>query len=179
MIAKAVEDRGWTKGAELGVLHGRTLLYLLARCQNLHMLAVDTWEPKLHASSAKLPEGFRSYEHDDLEAGFDYVQRQVGHHGWTGRCEIMRMETARAADFVMPGSLDFVFIDADHTYEGVRDDILRWAPKLRDGGALMGHDANNPSFPGVTRALDELLPGWQAGPDHTWTIGYEKIEFSS
>lgn len=51
--------------------------------------------------------------------------------------------------------LDFVFIDGDHSYEGVKQDILDWFPKLRKGGVLAGHDYN--VWPGVTNAVDELF----------------------
>jgi hypothetical protein len=37
-------------------------------------------------------------------------------------------------------SLDFVYIDANHTYEGVKEDIKYWYPKVKPGGLLLGHD---------------------------------------
>ena len=52
-------------------------------------------------------------------------------------------------------SLDFVFIDADHTYESAKKDILAWLPKVKAGGILAGHDY--PTWEGVTRAVDELF----------------------
>ena len=40
-------------------------------------------------------------------------------------------------------SLDFVYIDADHSYESCLADITAWHPKIRDGGILSGHDYHN------------------------------------
>lgn len=37
-------------------------------------------------------------------------------------------------------SFDFIYIDADHSYEGVKRDITNWWPKIRPGGMLAGHD---------------------------------------
>ena len=37
-------------------------------------------------------------------------------------------------------SLDFVFIDGDHRYEPVKNDILAWLPKMKIGSILSGHD---------------------------------------
>jgi predicted O-methyltransferase YrrM len=37
-------------------------------------------------------------------------------------------------------TLDFVYIDAEHSYEGVRADIHAWLPKIRKGGCIGGHD---------------------------------------
>jgi len=36
--------------------------------------------------------------------------------------------------------LDFVYIDADHSYKSVKEDINAWAPKVREGGIVAGHD---------------------------------------
>ena len=53
-------------------------------------------------------------------------------------------------------SLDLVFIDGDHSYDAVVDDIEAWEPKVRPGGVLGGHDfAVN--FEGVIRAVTEWV----------------------
>ena len=52
--------------------------------------------------------------------------------------------------------IDFLFIDADHTYEGCKQDILDWMPFVRPGGVICGHDYID-MFPGVKRAVHETL----------------------
>lgn len=54
------------------------------------------------------------------------------------------------------GSLDFVFLDADHGYESIRKDIDAWLPKVRQGSILAGHDYGV-EFPGVLRAVNETF----------------------
>lgn len=55
-----------------------------------------------------------------------------------------------------PSELDFVYIDADHSFSAVREDIKNWYPKIRSGGILCGHDyAEGES--GVRFAVDEFL----------------------
>ena len=46
-----------------------------------------------------------------------------------------------AAKMHEPDSLDFVFIDGDHSTEAVTADIEAWLPKLKPDGVLAGHDA--------------------------------------
>jgi len=56
-------------------------------------------------------------------------------------------------------SIDWVYIDGDHTYEGVSEDLRLWWPKLKIGGYLTGDDyavVSNPRF-GVVRAVDDFV----------------------
>jgi hypothetical protein len=52
-------------------------------------------------------------------------------------------------------SLDAVFIDADHSYEAVSQDLPFWFRKLKKGGWLLGDDYNS-CHPGTTKAVDEF-----------------------
>ena len=54
--------------------------------------------------------------------------------------------------------LDFVFVDADHSYEGAFCDIDVWLKNIRPGGVIAVHDVSD-SFPGVQQAVSELLEG--------------------
>lgn len=73
------------------------------------------------------------------------------------------------------GMVDLVFIDADHTYNGCKGDILAWLPNIKPGGIMAIHDfgkkkrwqrGNLPDkiphplpFPGVDRAVRHYLCG--------------------
>ena len=54
-------------------------------------------------------------------------------------------------------SVDFVFIDANHTYDAIRKDIDYWLPKIKPGGMLSGHDYNEDWHVGVKKAVDETF----------------------
>ncbi|OWK25067.1 hypothetical protein AJ87_15155 [Rhizobium yanglingense] len=83
-----------------------------------------------------------------------------------GRAMIMAMTSSEAAAKIEDGSLDLVFVDADHSKEGVTEDIALWLPKVRAGGWIGGHDYCNPDprfrF-GVTEAVDE----WANATEHS------------
>ena len=53
-------------------------------------------------------------------------------------------------------SIDFLFIDGDHRYEGVKRDLQLWFPKIKNGGIISGHDYDEPSC-GVRKAVDEYF----------------------
>jgi hypothetical protein len=76
----------------------------------------------------------------------------------------------RAATLFTNSSLDFVFIDANHSYEAVLSDLHAWWPKIRPGGLLAGHDYG---WSGVAKAVYEFfgcadlsLPGHP----HCWGV---------
>ncbi len=57
-------------------------------------------------------------------------------------------------------SVDCVFIDGDHSYEGAKADINTWVPKVKPGGSLLFDDYSG-HFPGVIRAVDQFVDGNQ------------------
>ena len=59
--------------------------------------------------------------------------------------------------------VDLVFIDADHSYTGCSKDILAYRNKAR--GTLTGHDID---YPGVNKAVNELIENYEVGPNFVW-----------
>lgn len=50
-----------------------------------------------------------------------------------------------------------VYIDGDHSEEGVAADIAAWFPLVVPGGYICGHDYGEPAWPGVKRAVDRAF----------------------
>jgi hypothetical protein len=87
------------------------------------------------------------------------------------------MYSMQAAPLIADGSLGMVYIDAEHSYQSVRDDILLWRPKIRKGGILAGHDYNKVDgqmlpdgetkvlYTEVWKAVDELIPDARLEPE--------------
>jgi len=72
------------------------------------------------------------------------------------RHEVVLKDSIEAAKDFKNESVDFVFIDAVHTYESVVEDIKAWFPKVKIGGMICGHDYGKKQF-GVTRAVNEFF----------------------
>jgi predicted O-methyltransferase YrrM len=58
-----------------------------------------------------------------------------------------------AQDFSKP--IDFIFVDGDHSYEGVMADLEAWLPKLKPKAWLVLHDIGWAE--GVNRAIKEIV----------------------
>ena len=70
------------------------------------------------------------------------------------RVNLIKDFSVPAANQVADNSLDFVFIDAIHSYEAVTQDLNAWFSKVRPGGLISGHDV---SWGGVREAVEEFL----------------------
>jgi hypothetical protein len=78
---------------------------------------------------------------------------------------LLRAESTQAAAAFEDGSLEWVFIDADHTYGAVIEDIRTWSPKLRPGGLISGHDFG---LIDVSNAVTESFGRVSLGPGQIW-----------
>lgn len=67
-------------------------------------------------------------------------RHHIGSHLRSGRVRLVRALSVEAGDAV-PGFVDYVFIDADHSYEGLRADWEYWTGRLAPGGIVALHDA--------------------------------------
>ena len=65
-------------------------------------------------------------------------------------------------------SVDWVHLDARHDYANVKADIQAWQPKVRPGGWLSGDDYDELKWPGVVKAVGDLLPGAKTWSAQQW-----------
>lgn len=70
-----------------------------------------------------------------------------------------------------PQIVDAVFIDADHSYEAVKNDIKAWGMKLKPGGIIAGHDID---FPSVWKAVKESFINFEY-IDRCWIARKENL----
>lgn len=175
LLATMARRHGWTRGVELGVFKGRLFFYLLDACPALSMIGVDTWAPGEQDTPPRIKKtaadsGARSYEQFPLGQYAHDVAVRAATYG--DRATILRMTTLRAAAHVEPRSVDFVFVDACHEEDPVRQDIAAWQSKIREGGWLLGHDSD---IPAVHRAIEDMAPGWRGYPDSVWGLPVAEV----
>jgi len=145
VIEVIATGRSYKRGAELGVAAGRFTAHLLQQIPDLHMIAVDLWAPT--------PDRFQCSGNYDSWPHEEHYRKYVARtEPYADRVKTLRMSSVDAAALVKDGSLDFVFIDADHSYEAVKADIAAWSPKVREGGLIAGHDID---WSSVHRAVVE------------------------
>ena len=131
---------------ELGAWLGRCTV-AMATATRGGVTVVDSWE-----GSSDPDDAVNGFQGDEA---FDDYQTHTAHRP---NILTLRMTSAEAWRRLGHASFDMVWIDADHTYEHVREDVLMWRALLRPGGLLCGHDGE---YPEVSRAVHELIPAAQ------------------
>ncbi len=171
VLAELLRDRPHAVGAEIGVKEGRTSAALLKRLPGLRKLyCVDPWRhyPEYDADRAGRRIAWPNQRL--LDRACERFRRRI--EPFRDRVVVLREFSRDAAALVPDGSLDFAFIDANHAYEFVREDIAFWWPKVRRDGVLSGHDYGRWDHAwGVRRAVDEAFGDRvRTGPAWCWWV---------
>lgn len=120
------------KGVEIGVLRGEYSKIILERWHRGELYLVDTWR--------HLDEYIDMNGRDDQYHYDCLIQTCKNIKPWEKRAHIVRMDSVKSADMFPDEYFDFIYIDADHSYEGVVRDIKAWWPKIKKGGLFCGDD---------------------------------------
>lgn len=119
--------------AEIGVQRAYFALEILTRCPGVvSYTGVDLWMTQENYDDGS------NKDNETQNVIFADARERLAPFG--ERVHLWRQDSVAAATRVLDGSLDFVYLDARHDYRSVQDDILAWAPKVRAGGILAGHD---------------------------------------
>lgn len=140
------QARGCNRVLEVGSYHGRSTSALLNAKK---VWCVDLW-------------GSRRGGYTIGEKDYQIFLKNIG--PWMDRVEILRGDSHEMLDALTRTSekfFDLAFIDGCHEYSFVHGDILRCLKLVRPGGVICGHDYNGSAWPGVVKAVDELVPGFE------------------
>jgi SAM-dependent methyltransferase len=136
---------------EIGVWKGKSIMYMAERIKGLKKdvkcYAIDTFKGnqgvEIMNQDRDIINGtlYETYL-KNTEPLKDYITTIVG-------------DSHEVFKQFVDSSIDFLFIDGDHSYKAVKEDIRLWLPKVKTGGIISGHDYDNPD---VKKAVDEVFP---------------------
>ncbi len=163
------------RGCEIGVHTAETSVFVLNTLPYLHLLAVDFWAMSRTNGMFARSSGERCAESEN-------IARQAL-EPFADRVDIIKANSAEALA-QMPSDLDFVYIDADHSYLGVRTDVRNYAGALGKDGILIGHDYGSRRFWEVTLLVNWLIEacGWPVktiGATEIWYVTRREIDEAS
>ncbi len=131
-LAKLFAELGFTNGAEIGVERGIYSEVLLKENPSLLLYSIDPWlasayEPGISGVDTE------QKKFDDI---YDEATKRLANYN----SKIIRKQSLEAVKDFEDGSLDFVYIDGNHEFPNVTDDIHAWKKKVKAGGIVAGHD---------------------------------------
>jgi Methyltransferase domain len=140
---------------EVGVKQGRFSEHILEQWEGERLISIDPWKAA--------PSGeYVDVSNVDQETHDIFYERTLARLSRFGdRSEVWRLTSQEASARIDRHSLDFVYIDARHDYEWVKEDLGLWFDKVRPGGIVAGHDYLDDDRPQgrfrVKSAVDEFF----------------------
>ena len=149
-----IRELDFKTGAEIGVAQGEFSKLILVLNDQVTLYGVDPWEP------------YKDYKDYVKQSSFEDLWHEANHRlCYYKQFKFVRKYSMDAVKDFEDESLDFVYIDANHEYSYVLQDITEWAKKVKSGGMIAGHDYINLKQPvneagthfeyGIRRAVQE------------------------
>jgi predicted O-methyltransferase YrrM len=133
---------GYKIGAEIGVKRGENAIQIFKRVPSVKLYLIDPWNKYS-----------RSMTEQRAESYYQTALKQLKPYNTV----FMRKTSMQAVKEFKDGSLDFIYIDGMHDFDNVICDLVHWAPKVRKGGIVSGHDYLSNAVCGVARAVDAYV----------------------
>jgi len=124
-------------GVEIGVCYGNNALSMLCNLPIKKLYLVDPYMQYKDYNSDKDGQWVDSFEQSNFDDMFGIAKNKVKRY--SDKAEYIRELSEDAADKI-PNNLDFVYIDGNHKFDYVLNDLEIYYPKLKKGGVIGGHD---------------------------------------
>lgn len=135
-LAEYFAELGFKLGVEIGVLSGGYSTILCQVNPALKLYCIDSWG----IGDVRL--------HDYHVRKYQVAKKKLSPYS----AMLIRKRSMDAVGDFTNNSLDFVYIDANHSFDNIMRDILEWSTKVKKGGIVSGHDYNTGA--GVKSAVD-------------------------
>jgi len=135
-------------GVEVGVFKGDFSKIILKKIQPFLFYMIDPW-------SGQINSGDKNGNNIEFINGEQYYfDKIIPEFLFIPNTKILRDYSSIIANFP-DNYLDWIYIDGNHDYDNVKNDLKYSFPKIKNGGYIMGHDYTS-LFPGVIQAVNEF-----------------------
>jgi hypothetical protein len=145
--------------AEIGVYKGDFSEFILRRKpKKLHL--IDPWKFEPDATYAKsFYGGTLGKDQEKMDSIYKSILGRFHTAIASGIVEVHRSASAAYASHFPDNYFDWIYIDGNHQYDFVKQDLEVFLPKVKSHGLLAGDDYGLPGWwqDGVTRAVDEAV----------------------
>jgi len=137
-LALTMRDMGLTKGVEVGCRYGASAKLWRDHIPDLDITCIDPYAAYHRVSQAR----------QDLI--YEGAKQNAELYGF----KLLREKSLVAVELFDDASLDWVHIDGDHSFDAAVQDIIKWVPKVREGGLVLVHDYCAFGLSGVMPAVN-------------------------
>jgi hypothetical protein len=139
VFSKVINDNDYKRVAEVGVAYGTHAKQILRSTHVDQLYLVDSMVTHSGAFSDDIMRAEAMIPGNHFNELYELVQTELA--PWTSRYTFLRQDSVSVTDEqIAPGSLDCVFVDADHSYNAVLADLTFWWTRIRTGGQMLGDD---------------------------------------
>ena len=157
LLPQKIRERGDCIGCEVGVAYGGHSLAILSQSHVARLYAIDPYLEYGDVTNGFL---FRTISDKALRQRYwDLLYLHVADRlsPFGERACLLRMKSLDAVPQFSDASLDFIFLDANHSFDAVMQDLSAWFAKLKSGGLFCGDDYASSRHPGVTQAVNKFF----------------------
>jgi hypothetical protein len=155
VISDIINKNNFETFAEIGVAFGGHLEEILTNTKIVKSYAIDSYKLSTSTTDSFKKKDNTPFNQNDYDELYLFTKERLNKLG--NRVTFIREDSQDSLKHIEDGSLDMIFIDAEHSYEGVKNDINNWIKKVKKGGIISGHDYDHPNFPGVKVAIEEAV----------------------
>ncbi|MFW6225349.1 MAG: class I SAM-dependent methyltransferase [bacterium] len=134
---------------EIGAFAGQSAE--IFSCHFKKVISIDPWESHYDKTGVDKASDPNYYNMEEVEKQFDKLCEN------RDNIVKMKMSSEDAVKIFDDKSVDVVYVDGNHNYLPVKDDINNWFNKIKIGGFIAGHDYKSKHFPGVHQAVKETI----------------------
>jgi predicted O-methyltransferase YrrM len=127
-LAELFRELDFKKGAEIGVYRGEYSEVLAKANPEAKLYSIDPWRPH--------PEYTAFIKKETFEQAYAEASQRLAPYN----CELIKKKSLEAVKDFEDESLDYVYIDGDHSLQACINDIVEWSKKVKTGGIIALHD---------------------------------------
>ena len=160
IIEENLVDKNNLTLVEIGVARGGTAKYTINKLDKSidKYFGIDPYKSKYDNSDM-----FSSFNQEFMDHCYLYVLDKIT----DPRFFLVRSESKNACNLFLDKSIDAIYIDGNHTYDAVIEDIKFWRQKVIDGGLIIGDDYLG--FEGVRKAVEDTFSDFKTD-GNTWFV---------
>ncbi|MFA5990491.1 MAG: class I SAM-dependent methyltransferase [Sphingomonas sp.] len=145
---------GFKKGVEIGVSWAQNII---GYCEaGFEIYGVDPWDAHTDEDEFRKLVSIDGKYGSTVDGVYRLAKERTEKYP---NCKLMKMTSIEALDYFPDRSLDFVYIDANHSFGYVAMDLMKWNRKVKKGGIIAGHDyfSHNPRTQRQLRGIGNIV----------------------